>query len=63
MSALMRDAEVVLVRDEGLPSGILTRADALAILRTALGRGVGKRAPPADGHPRRRRARAPARRR
>ena len=45
MSALMRDAEVVLVRDEGLPSGILTRADALAILRTALGRGVGKRHP------------------
>jgi CBS domain-containing protein len=43
MAALMRDAEVVLVRDEGLPTGILTRADALAILRTALGRGVGRR--------------------
>jgi len=43
MSALMRDAEVVLVREEGLPSGILTRTDALAILRTALGRGVGRR--------------------
>jgi CBS domain-containing protein len=43
MAILMRDAEVVLVRDEGLASGILTRADALAILRTALGRGVGKR--------------------
>jgi len=43
MAALMRDAEVVLVREEGLPSGILTRADALAILRTALGRGVGRR--------------------
>src|SRR5262249_27424307 len=45
MSALMRDAEVVLVREEGLPSGILTRTDALAILRTALGRGVGRRHP------------------
>ena len=43
MGALMRDAEVVLVREGGLASGILTRADALAILRTALGRGVGKR--------------------
>jgi CBS domain-containing protein len=43
MAVLMRDAEVVLVRDEGLASGILTRADAMAILRTALGRGVGKR--------------------
>ena len=43
MAALMRDAEVVLVREEVLASGILTRADALAILRTALGRGVGKR--------------------
>ena len=43
MAALMRDAEVVLVREEGLASGILTRADALAILNTALGRGVGRR--------------------
>jgi CBS domain-containing protein len=43
MAALVRDAEVVLVRDEGLPTGILTRADALAVLRTALGRGVGRR--------------------
>jgi hypothetical protein len=43
MAVLMRDAEVVLVRDEGLASGILTRADAMAILRTALGRGVGQR--------------------
>jgi len=43
MAALMRDAEVVLVREEGLATGILTRADALAILRTALGRGVGRR--------------------
>jgi CBS domain-containing protein len=43
MAALMRDAEVVLVRDEGLASGILTRSDALAILRSALGRGVGRR--------------------
>lgn len=45
MTALMRDAEVVLVREEGLATGILTRADALAILRTALGRGVGRRHP------------------
>ena len=45
MVALMRDAEVVLVRDEGMPAGILTRADALAILRAALGRGVGQRRP------------------
>jgi Ni2+-binding GTPase involved in maturation of urease and hydrogenase len=43
MRALMREAEVVLVRDEGVATGILTRADALAILRTALGRGVGRR--------------------
>lgn len=43
MARLMRDAEVVLVRDEGLPAGILTRSDALAILRAALGRGVGRR--------------------
>lgn len=43
MTTLLRDAEVVLVRDEGVPTGILTRADALAIVRTALGRGVGKR--------------------
>jgi Ni2+-binding GTPase involved in maturation of urease and hydrogenase len=43
MATLMRDAEVVLVRDEGIPTGILTRADALAIVRTALGRGVGRR--------------------
>lgn len=45
MAALMRDAEVVLVRDEGMPAGILTRADALGILRVALGRGVGRRHP------------------
>jgi Ni2+-binding GTPase involved in maturation of urease and hydrogenase len=43
MATLMRDAEVVLVRDGGLATGILTRADALAIVRTALGRGVGRR--------------------
>jgi Ni2+-binding GTPase involved in maturation of urease and hydrogenase len=43
MATLMRDAEVVLVREEGLTTGILTRADALAIVRTALGRGVGRR--------------------
>jgi hydrogenase nickel incorporation protein HypB len=43
MAMLMRDAEVVLVRDRGLPAGILTRSDALAILRAALGRGVGRR--------------------
>jgi Ni2+-binding GTPase involved in maturation of urease and hydrogenase len=45
MATLMRDAEVVLVRDEGIPTGILTRADAMAIVRTALGRGVGRRHP------------------
>jgi hypothetical protein len=43
MAVLMRDAEVVLVRDRGLPAGILTRSDALAILRAAIGRGVGRR--------------------
>ena len=43
MAALMRDAEVVLVRDEGLPAGRSTRADALGILRAALGRGMGQR--------------------
>jgi Ni2+-binding GTPase involved in maturation of urease and hydrogenase len=45
MTTLMRDAEVVLVREEGIPTGILTRADAMAIVRTALGRGVGRRHP------------------
>ncbi|MGE3139368.1 MAG: hypothetical protein AB7I08_15225 [Thermoleophilia bacterium] len=43
MAALMREAEVVLVRDEDVPRGVLTRSDALAILRAALARGTGAR--------------------
>ncbi len=43
--ALMGDAEVVLVRDAGLPVGVITRSDVLGIVRTAIGRGIGRRHP------------------
>ena len=43
--ALMGDAEAVLVRDAGLPVGVITRADVLGIVRTAMGRGIGRRHP------------------
>lgn len=43
MRALIGDAEVVLVRDAELPVGVITRSDVLGIVRTALGRGVGRR--------------------
>jgi CBS domain-containing protein len=45
MRALMGDAEVVLVRDAGLPVGVITRTDVLGIVRTAIGRGIGRRHP------------------
>ena len=45
MRALMGDAEAVLVRDAGLPVGVITRSDVLGIVRTALGRGIGRRHP------------------
>ncbi len=45
MRALMGDAEAVLVREAGLPVGVITRSDVLGILRTALGRGIGRRHP------------------
>jgi Ni2+-binding GTPase involved in maturation of urease and hydrogenase len=43
MRALIGDAEAVLVRDAELPVGVITRSDVLGIVRTAIGRGVGKR--------------------
>ena len=43
--ALMGDTEAVLVRDAGLPVGVITRADVLGIVRTAMGRGIGRRHP------------------
>jgi Ni2+-binding GTPase involved in maturation of urease and hydrogenase len=43
--ALLSDAEVVFVWDAGVPAGILTRADLLAIVTSALGRGIGRRHP------------------
>jgi Ni2+-binding GTPase involved in maturation of urease and hydrogenase len=45
MRALMGDAEAVLVRDAGLPVGVITRSDVLGIVRTAIGRGIGRRHP------------------
>jgi len=45
VEALLSDAEVVFVWDSGVPAGILTRADILAIVRSALGRGIGRRHP------------------
>ena len=43
--ALLGDTEVVLVRDAGLPVGVITRSDILGIVRTAIGRGIGRRHP------------------
>jgi len=45
MQALLSDSEVVLVWDAGVPAGVLTRADALALVRAALDRGMGRRHP------------------
>jgi CBS domain-containing protein len=45
MRALAGDAEAVLVRDAELPVGVITRSDMLDIVRTAIGRGIGKRHP------------------
>jgi Ni2+-binding GTPase involved in maturation of urease and hydrogenase len=45
MRALMGNAEAVLVREAGLPVGVITRSDVLGILRAALGRGIGRRHP------------------
>lgn len=45
MKALLSDAEVVLVWDSGVPAGVVTRADALAVVRAALARGIGRRHP------------------
>ncbi|WP_217915495.1 CBS domain-containing protein [Miltoncostaea marina] len=43
MEALMGEAEIAVVWDEGAPAGVVTRADAVAILRAALDRGIGRR--------------------
>lgn len=45
MAALLSDSEVVLVWDAGVPAGVLTRADALSLVRAALAHGMGKRHP------------------
>jgi CBS domain-containing protein len=45
IEALLSDAEVVFVWDSGVPAGILTRSDVLAMVRSALGRGIGRRHP------------------
>jgi CBS domain-containing protein len=45
VQALLSDAEVVFVWDSGVPAGILTRSDVLAMVRSALGRGIGRRHP------------------
>jgi Ni2+-binding GTPase involved in maturation of urease and hydrogenase len=45
IAALVDDAEVVVVWDSGVPAGVLTRTDVLALVRTALGRGMGRRHP------------------
>lgn len=45
IEALLGDAEVVFVWDSGVPAGILTRSDVLAMVRAALGRGIGRRHP------------------
>ena len=45
MRALIGDAEAVLVREAELPVGLITRSDVLGIVRTAIGRGVGRRHP------------------
>lgn len=42
---LLSGAEVVFVWDAGVPAGILTRSDIQAMMRTALGRGIGRRHP------------------
>jgi CBS domain-containing protein len=45
VEALLSDSDVVVVWDSGVPAGILTRADVLAMVRAALGRGIGRRHP------------------
>jgi Ni2+-binding GTPase involved in maturation of urease and hydrogenase len=45
IEALLSDAEVVFVWDSGVPAGILTRSDVMAMVRAALGRGIGRRHP------------------
>ena len=46
ISTLVGDAEAVLVWDSGVPVGLLTRADVMVILRSAIRRGIGRRHPP-----------------
>jgi Ni2+-binding GTPase involved in maturation of urease and hydrogenase len=45
VKALLDDSEVVFVWDSGIPAGILTRSDVLSMVRSALGRGIGRRHP------------------
>lgn len=46
ISTLVGGAEAVLVWDSGVPVGLLTRADVMMILRSAIRRGIGRRHPP-----------------
>ena len=43
MAACLADAELVLVGGAGAPAGVITRSDVLAVLRTALDHGIGRR--------------------
>jgi CBS domain-containing protein len=45
MQALLDDAEAVVVWDSGVPAGVLTRSDAISVVRAALSRGIGRRHP------------------
>jgi CBS domain-containing protein len=45
LEALVSDSEAVFVWDSGVPAGILTRSDVMSIVRSALGRGIGRRHP------------------
>jgi len=45
MQALLNDAEAVVVWDSGVPAGVLTRSDAISVVRAALSRGIGRRHP------------------
>lgn len=45
LDALIGGAEAVLVWDEGVPAGVLTRSDLRAVVRAAVDQGIGRRHP------------------
>ena len=45
LEALIGGAAAVLVWDSGVPAGVLTRSDVIAVVRSAIGRGIGRRHP------------------